>query len=321
MVRLKTVASALGSLGDINKARAAFDDSSRKLADKQAFPPADIRPSASDARTLALRVTTPAVSGEGVASVRGEGAASAPGGAEGSSLNDVFALVHVPATGDTAGFLVLNPSVEIESGRSLGSLVDEGGWPVFVAIAEEVFGVRVDHVVELSAEALRNVIDSIGPVAVYSRSAFEADGTSFVEGTNSLEGASAVTFASAAAVDDAGQTRTRNQRALLRALVQALRQGGLAKDPAKLTAVLGAVSAGVRTDDGLTTIELGKFANAIRQIPQEDVIAVTVPAKSERLADGTVRVAFDAEALPALRQALGGHDLKEFLRYVASLGY
>lgn len=318
MVRLKTVASALGSLGDINKARAAFDDSSRKLADKQAFPPADIRPSASDARTLALRVTTPAGSGEGSS---GEAAASAPGGAEGSSLNDVFALVHVPATGDTAGFPVLNPSVEIESGRSLGSLVDEGGWPVFVAIAEEVFGVRVDHVVELSAEALRNVIDNIGPVAVYSRSAFEVDGTSFVEGTNSLDGASAVTFASAAAVDDAGQTRTRNQRALLRALVQALRQGGLAKDPAKLTAVLGAVSAGVRTDDGLTTIELGKFANAIRQIPQDDVVAVTVPAKSERLADGTVRVAFDAEALPALRQALVGHDLKEFLRYVASLGY
>ena len=305
MVRLKTVASALGSLGDINNARAEFDDSSRKLADEQAFPPADIRPTASDARTIALRVTTPTV----------------PGAAADSSVNDLFALVHVPATGDTAGFLVLNPSVEIESGRSLASLVDEGGWPVFVAIAEEVFGVRVDHVVELSAEALGNVIDVIGPVAVYGRTPFEAGGTSFVEGTNSLNGASAVTFASAAAVDDAGQTRTRNQRALLRALVQALRQGGLTKDPAKLTAVLSAVSSGVRTDRGLTTIELGKFANVIRQIPQDDVVAVTVPATSERLEDGTVRVSFDAEALPALRQALGGHDLKEFLRYVASLGY
>lgn len=313
MVKLKTVASALGSLGDVNRARAAFDDSSRKLADEQAFPPADIRPSPSDARTLALRVTTPTVPGEPTGPV--------PGAAADSSVNDLFALVHVPATGDTAGFLVLNPSVEIESGRSLASLVDEGGWPVFVAIAEEVFGVRVDHVVELSAEALGNVIDVIGPVAVYGRTPFEAEGRSFVEGTNSLDGAAAVTFASAAAVDDAGQTRTRNQRALLRALVQALRQGGLAKDPAKLTAVLSAVSAGVRTDRGLTTIELGKLANVIRQIPQDDVVAVTVPATSERLEDGTVRVSFDAEALPALRQALGGHDLKEFLRYVASLGY
>ncbi|MBE4695228.1 transcriptional regulator [Brevibacterium casei] len=320
MVKLKTVASALGSLGDINKARAAFDDSSRKLADEQAFPPADIRPSASDARTIALRVSTPDVPGSAAGYVPGSAPAE-PVAAANSSLNDLFALVHVPATGDTAGFLVLNPSVEIESGRSLASLVDEGGWPVFVAIAEEVLGVRVDHVVELSAEALGNVIDVIGPVAVYGRTPFEAEGTSFVEGTNSLDGASAVTFASAAAVDDAGQTRTRNQRALLRALVQALRQGGLAKDPAKLTAVLGAVSAGVRTDRGLTTIELGKFANVIRQIPQDDVVAVTVPATSERLEDGTVRVSFDAEALPALRQALGGHDLKEFLRYVASLGY
>lgn len=314
MVKLKTVASALGSLGDVNRARSEFDDPSRKLAEDQAFPPADIRPADGDARTLALRITT----SSGAA---GTGTPSSGAGGPVSSLRDLFALIHVPAAGDTAGFLLLNPSVEIEAGRSLGSLVDEGGWPVFVAIAEEVFGIRVDHVIELSAEALGNVIDVIGPVAVYGRTAFESGGIAFVEGTNSLDGASAVTFAAADAVDDAGQTRTRNQRALLRALVQALRQGGLAKDPAKLTAVLSAVAAGVRTDARLTTIELGKLANVIRQIPQDDVIAVTVPAKSQRIDDGTVRVTFDAEAVPALRQALAGEDLKEFLRYVASLGY
>lgn len=314
MVKLKTVASALGSLGDVNRARSQFDDPSRKLAEDQAFLPADIRPAAGDARMLALRITTSA----GAAAT---GSPSSEAGGATSSLRDLFALIHVPASGDTAAFLVLNPSVEIEAGRSLGSLVDEGGWPVFVAIAEEVLGIRVDNVIELSAEALGNVINVIGPVAVYSRTAFEAGGIAFVEGTNSLDGAAAVTFAAADAVDDAGQTRTRNQRALLRALVQALRQGGLAKDPAKLTAVLSAVAAGVRTDAGLTTIELGKLANVIRQIPQDDVIAVTVPAKSQRIDDGTVRVTFDPEALPALRQALAGEDLKEFLRYVASLGY
>lgn len=101
MVRLKTVASALGSLGDINKARAAFDDSSRKLADEQAFPPADIRPTASDARTIALRVTTPTVPGEAAGSVPGTAPAE-PAAAADSSVNDLFALVHVPATGDTA---------------------------------------------------------------------------------------------------------------------------------------------------------------------------------------------------------------------------
>ncbi len=329
MVKLKTVASALGSLGDVNRARSQFDDPSRKLAEDQAFLPADIRPAAGDARTLALRITSPtgssstgAASSNAVSSVTAAtGTPSSTAGGPTSSLRDLFALIHVPAAGDTAGFLVLNPSVEIEAGRSLGSLVDEGGWPVFVAIAEEVLGIRVDNVIELSAEALGNVINVIGPVAVYSRTAFEAGGIAFVEGTNSLDGAAAVTFAAADAVDDAGQTRTRNQRALLRALVQALRQGGLAKDPAKLTAVLSAVAAGVRTDAGLTTIELGKLANVIRQIPQDDVIAVTVPAKSQRIDDGTVRVTFDPEALPALRQALAGEDLKEFLRYVASLGY
>ncbi|QQB15454.1 LCP family protein [Brevibacterium casei] len=300
MVKLKTVASALGSLGGLNKARSEFDDAARKYTDDRAFPPADIRPVASEAQTIAVRITTDDAT---------------------TSQGDTFAIIHVAAAGDIAAILVLNPAVQVESGLTLAALVDEGGWPVFVAIAEEVLGIRIDHIIELTATALAGVIDERGSVAVYSRSAFSAGDATFTEGTNTLDGASAMSFAAAEAVDDAGQTRTRNQRALLRALVQALRQGGLVKDPAKLTTVLGTVSAGVLTDAGLTTVELGKVANAIRQIPQDDVVTVTVPSKSERLDDGTVQVTFDAEAVPALRQALAGTDLKEFLHYLASLGY
>lgn len=148
-----------------------------------------------------------------------------------------------------------------------------------------------------------------------------ASGRDPAEGTNTLTGATSAIFASADPIDDAGQTRTRNQRALLRALIQGLKTGGLAKDPNKGAAVLGDFALGIRHDAKLTTIELGKIANSLRQLQTDDLAVVTVPTNSRREADGTVLVDFDPEALPALKNALAGNDLPDFFRYLASLGY
>lgn len=139
------------------------------------------------------------------------------------SQGDTFAIVHIPADNDFAAVLVLNPSTLIESGQSFSTIADEGGWPVIVAMVEEFLGLRVDHVAELETVALGKVIDELGSLPVYSRTAFSAGSCEFVEGTNKLDSMNSAVFSSADPVDDAGQTRTRNQRALLRALIEALR--------------------------------------------------------------------------------------------------
>lgn len=89
--------------------------------------------------------------------------------------------------------------------------------PVVAAMAEEFFGVRIDHVAELDSDALGRVVDKLGGLQVYSRAAFNAGSIAVVEGTNNLDGATSAIFTAADPVDDAGQTRTRNQRAVLRA--------------------------------------------------------------------------------------------------------
>ncbi|UZD62686.1 LCP family protein [Brevibacterium sp. JSBI002] len=307
MAKLTKMVSAIGSLKDLNSARAEFDDTSKTIPAEAAFPPADIRPTADESRTLMLRVTNP-----------GNLAEADP---KTSSQGDTFAVIHVPASGDFAAGLVLNPSTQIEAGQTFATIADEGGWPVVVAMVEEFLGIRIDHIAQLESDALGRVIGELGGLQVYSRAAFNAGGTDFVEGTNNLDGATSSIFTAADPVDDAGQTRTRNQRAVVRALVQGLKSGGLVKDPNKGAAVLAHFASGIQHNAELTTSELVKIANGLRTLQADDVAVVTVPTNSRREDDGTVIIDFDPEAVPALKNALAGNELADFFRYLVSLGY
>lgn len=303
MAKLKKMVSAVGSIKDLNSARAAFDDASRVLPDEAIFPPEDIRPATTAARTLLLRITHAAKEQET------------------TSQGDVFAIIHVPAPNDFAAVMALNPSAQIESGQSFAAIADEGGWPVIVAMVEDVLGIRVDHVAELESAALGRVISELGGVPVYSRSAFSAGGTDFAEGTNHLDATTAGVFTSADPIDDAGQTRTRNQRAVLRALIQDLKSGGLTKEPNKAASVLGHFASGIHHDAALTTVELAKIAKNLRQLQADDIAVVTIPTTSRREDNGTVTIDFDAEAMPALKDAMVGNHLPDFFKYLVSLGY
>lgn len=303
MAKLKKMVSAVGSIKDLNSARAAFDDASRVLPDEVIFPPEDIRPATTAAHTLLLRITHAAKAQENI------------------SQGDIFAVVHVPATNDFASVMVLNPSTQIESDQTFATIADDGGWPVIVAMVEDVLRVRVNHVARLQSTALGRVIDELGTLPVYSRTDFSAGDTEFVEGTNNLDSDTADVFASADPVDDAGQTRTRNQRAALRALIHGLKSGTATEDPSKAAAVFGYFAEGIQHDAALTTVELTKIATSLRQLQQDDIAVVTVPTNSRRNADGSVHVDFDTEALPALKDALSGKDLPDFFKYLVSLGY
>src|SRR5699024_8567793 len=180
MAKLTKMVSAIGSLKDLNSARAEFDDASKTIPAEAAFPPADIRPAADDSHTLMLRVTNP-----------GNLAEATP---QSSSHGDTFAVIHVPAAGEFAAVLVFNPSTQVESGQTFGTIADDGGWPVVVAMAEEFLGIRIDHIAQLESDALGRVIDELGGLQVYSRAAFSSDGTDFVEGTNNLDGAASAIF-------------------------------------------------------------------------------------------------------------------------------
>lgn len=298
MAKIRTALSMLGSAKDAKKFADRFDDPSRSLPVESLFPPDEVRPATTDARTLLLRVTNPP-----------------------EHRGDLFAAVHTPASRDSIVVLVLNPNIVIEANATLRELVDDSGYPVAVAIVEEFLGTRIDHVAELTADGLAGVIDAVGPLATYSRAAFSSEGLDFVEGTNRLDGASARVFTTTDPIDDAGQTRTRNQRAVLRSLFRTLDVRKLAKDNAQLVRVFESAVDGIAKDPDFTSGTVTQLAGDLRGITRQDVVAVTVPAASERQDDGTVRITFEADVLTALRGSLTSGSPLEFVSKLAEMGY
>ena len=180
---------------------------------------------------------------------------------------------------------------------------------------------HIDHIAQLESEALGRVIDELGGLQVYSRIAFSADGTCFAERTNNLDGATTAIFTAADPVDDAGQTRTRNQRAVVRALIQELKSGGLVKDPNKGAAVLGHFASGVQHIAELSTGELVKIGNGLPTLQTDDIAVVTVLTTSHREDDGRVIIGFNAETMPELKSSSAGNDHPDFFRCFVPMGY
>lgn len=102
---------------------------------------------------------------------------------------------------------------------------------------------------------------------------------------------------------------------------QTLKSGRLTKDPNKGAAIFEYFASGIQHDAQLTTLELGKIGNSLRTLQSDNIAVVTVPANSRREDNGAVKVDFDRDAGPALKQALAGTDLPDFFRYLVSLGY
>lgn len=298
MSKLGKAWSLMGSLKDVKRVRKEFDDSSRAMPPELAFPPDEVRPPTTDARTVLLRV------------VNG-----------GSAQDDAFAIIHVPASKSSLSVLVLNPRTIIEAGITLGQLTDESGDAITVAIVEDILRVRIDHVLHLGADALVRIVGSLGPLAVYSRGGFAAFGHEFTEGTNHLDASSAGAFFTADPIDDAGQTRTRNQRSLLRSLIAAIDVRQLAGDSDALVDLLQTFVNGARRDQGLTSDHVVGLATDLRNLGREAVTTITIPAQSTRHDDGAVTVQFIAEGLTGLRTAIGSGTPGETVAALAARGF
>ena len=298
MSKLGKAWSLMGSFKDVKRVRKEFDDSSRALPTELTFPPDEVRPPSAGARTMLLRI----VSG-------------------GSALDDAFAVIHVPASKGSLSVLVLNPRTIIEAGITLGQLTDESGDAITVAIVEDLLGLRIDHVLHLGTDALVRIVGSLGPLAVYSRGGFAAFGHEFAEGTNHLDAASAGAFFTADPVDDASQTRTRNQRSLLRSLIAAIDLRQLAGDSDALVDLLKTFVNGTRKDQGLTSDQVVSLATELRSLSRDAITTIVVPAQSARHDDGTVTVQFIAESLADLRTAIGSGAPGDAVSALAARGF
>ena len=304
MAKLKKMVSAVGSIKDLNSARAEFDNASRVLPDAEIYPPEEIRPQTTDARTLLLRITNPA------------------GQQTRASQGDIFVVIHIPASSDFAAVLTINPSTQIESGQ--------GRSPPFPMRA----GGRSSSPSPRSSSAFASIMWSSSRFQRSARSSmswecFRSTAAPSSLPTRLISSKAPITStarqSTSSPLPNRSTTPARPGPAISEPFCVRSSMPSSQLDwrriPSKGATVLSHFASGIHHDAALTILELGKIATSLRQLQADDIAVVTVPTTSRRDDEGTVIIDFDAEAMPALKGAMAGTDLPDFFRYLVSLGY
>ncbi len=201
--------------------------------------------------------------------------------ARGNSLADTIALLRIDPVGGQAWMLTLPRDllVEIPNARipvqkiNAASLI--GGAPLLVETVSTNFDVRINHYVELDFLAFRDVVDELDGVPMWFPAASTDARTGFLvgeRGCHVLDGDQALRFVRSrnyrelrdgafVTVGNSDFGRIERQQAFITASIdRAIARG--ARNPATLTGLVSSAAESVVLDQGLTTSELVRLAEA-----------------------------------------------------------
>lgn len=147
---------------------------------------------------------------------------------------------------------------------------------------EELFGVKVDHVVKINFKAFEELIDAIGGIDVNVERSFvdheypTADDKwqtiSFKEGPEHMDGARALTYARSrhgSNGEGSDFARSKRQQIIILAVKKKLLSMGTLTNPSKLLKLYQVISSNIQTD--LTPWELMKLAPLAKQFTSDTV--------------------------------------------------
>jgi LCP family protein required for cell wall assembly len=222
---------------------------------------------------------------------QGTGYGNAADTASGTGHSDTTILIHI--SGDRQHVLAVSIPRDswvsrpectgsgMVTGR-INAAFAQGGAGCAIKAVEHLTGVFIDHYVVVDFVGFKAVVDALGGVEVCLTTAVN-DPKSHLDlsaGKHLLTGDQALAFARVrhGIGDGSDIGRIGRQQDFLSSIVRAATSKGLLLDPAKLYAVLSAVSSSLTTDP-----ELGKFdyeqqlAESLASVPTSNIAFITVP--------------------------------------------
>lgn len=191
---------------------------------------------------------------------------------------------------------------------ALNDTVSLGGLGLTVNTVENFIGTRIDHVVSVEFDTVKELTDILGGVTVENTTAFTAgDGQfKFPKGTLHLNGNEALVFVSerdGLGKGDAQQTR--NQRAFFKGLLDKAKQEDLIKRPARLMELFNALKHHVTLNDELTFAVASEIATAARSVRGKNMSFFASPiAGHQKQPNGRSVTLPDWDKIEALRTAM-----------------
>jgi len=168
----------------------------------------------------------------------------------------------------------------------LTNVMTYGGVPGLITTLEGLTGLHIDHTIKIDLAGFKQITDAVGGVTVCVTRMPNGSTTNLNDnwsqwhgqlGDNHLNGDQALAFVRTRhALGDERLRILRQQQFLSKLLTQATSTGVLT-NPARITALLGAVGGALEMDSGLDQTELIKLADRVSKLGSGKVTFITVP--------------------------------------------
>lgn len=239
-------------------------------------------------------------------------------GEDGTNLTDTLMLVQADAENDTAAVLSFPRDLlvsrcngsegRINDAFGVGEETEGSDGPTcLVTTVSRLTGVRIDHFVQVDFQGFIGAVDAVGGVTFHVDEPLEDEfaGLDVPAGCTTFDGERALGFVRARHIDSDFGRIARQQRFLRELLAKAASAETLSS-PTRVVELVRVVQDSISTDDGLTTIELARFAWTFRDLAGDRLQTFTVPAVDDEFGDASVLVVQEEQARDLFRRFRSG---------------
>jgi LCP family protein required for cell wall assembly len=155
-----------------------------------------------------------------------------------------------------------------------------GGPKLTVRTVERLTGVHIDHYLEVDFSSFMKTVDVIGGVPVCTATPLKDSytGLNLPAGTTTLDGGQALQYVRSRHVDGSSDLgRMQRQQRFLAQVIHKMTSGDVLRDPLELSHVASTVLGSVRADQGLSTTDLIRFAQGMKDFSPSSSEFVSVP--------------------------------------------
>jgi LCP family protein required for cell wall assembly len=238
---------------------------------------------------------------------------------QGAARTDAVMILHINESRDEA-YLISIPRdtwvpIPGHGENKINAAYSFGGPSLYVQTAEELTGLRMDHLAVIDWSGFRDLTDALGGVELtFDETVVSSDGTTYEPGTHTLSGEEALQYVRERKGLPAGDfDRVKRQQNYLRALLRQLQAGDILTDPGRLAEVAGAIGDAAKVDDELSATDLVGLALSLRNLGADNMTLLTVPTDGTGWAGKASIVVYDRAGADELWAAMRADDVGSYV--------
>ncbi|SDH39871.1 LCP family protein [Nonomuraea jiangxiensis] len=210
---------------------------------------------------------------------------------------DTIMLLHISPNRDKATMIsfprdsmVMLPQCETRTGgvlpgglRQINSAFNDGGINCTIRTLESLTNIKIDHFVKVDFTGFKGIIDALDGIEICLPKPVNDPKAKLVlpAGKHVVKGEQALGYVRTryALGDGSDLSRIQRQQVFLTQVLKKVTDGGLLTNPVKLNSFLGAATAAVTVDDGLTLERMLEIARSVQGLTAKELKGITVPTE------------------------------------------